>query len=221
MLSIKPTLTRLIRYWSIPALLATVVFGTIYAASHQVIRLEANNRQIELATEIANRQESGQNIQNLLPQDKIDPSISLSTFVILFNESGQPVNSSATLDRSIPEIPQGVLQNAKTKGLHSVTWEPREGVRIAASVAYFEGKSNGYVLVGRSLKESERQETRIFYVAIAGWLLSLLLIFLVAILIPDKNLGLKTTSTPKSETKEMAPAMKEDDKPKKSQKTKK
>jgi CHASE2 domain-containing sensor protein len=51
-----------------------------------------------------------------------------------------------------------------------VTWQPREGVRIAAVVVSWQG---GTVLAGRSLAQVEIRENNALLIAVAAWLATL------------------------------------------------
>jgi hypothetical protein len=72
------------------------------------------------------------------------------------------------LDGAPQMPPKGVLASA-TDRQNRITWQPQSGVRIALVVQHFGGTNqNGYVLVGRSLKDAEVRETTLLWMAVAA-----------------------------------------------------
>jgi hypothetical protein len=92
-----------------------------------------------------------------VPSAKVDLARSLAPYLIVFDEAGQPLASSAELDGQVPPLPTGVLDRARAVGEHRVTWQPRPDVRSAAVIVHHAGPRPGFVLVGRSLREVERR----------------------------------------------------------------
>jgi hypothetical protein len=145
-----------------------VVVGFVYAAMQQSYRLNANDPQIELASDVATEMSAGS-----LPEDavdtrgiKVDPSKSLATFGIVVDSAGKVTASNMELDGSTPVPPKGVLSAASLTHQNRITWQPEAGVRIALVVqAYKHDQNTGYVLVGRSLKEVEIRENMLFWMA--------------------------------------------------------
>jgi hypothetical protein len=83
--------------------------------------------------------------------------------------SGSPYGSARidALDGGIPVPPHGLLDAAKPGSPSAVTWQPRDGVRIATvTVAW----KSGFVLAGRSLDRVEKQEWNAELLAGAAWL---------------------------------------------------
>jgi hypothetical protein len=71
-----------------------------------------------------------------------------------------------------------VFDNAREKGENRITWEPKEGVRIAAVIKRFEGKTastSGFVLAGRSLDEVEKRQKNLIFEMIFGCIGTLLI----------------------------------------------
>jgi hypothetical protein len=60
-------------------------------------------------------------------------------------------------------MPGAIVQPGETR----FTWQPAAGVRAAVVVTSYGGASPGYVLAGRSLRETELLEDHIFFVV--GW----------------------------------------------------
>ena len=70
-------------------------------------------------------------------------------------------------------MPYGVLTNADNKPYHSVTWQPRAGVRIASVST---AARDYYVLSGRSLIEVEKNAARTLQLSLLGGLLALIVL---------------------------------------------
>jgi hypothetical protein len=78
--------------------------------------------------------------------------------------------SDVTLDGGQPVPPNGVMIAARPGSPNTVTWQPRDGVRIASVTVAWSG---GAVLVGRSLQRVEQQEWDTELIAGAAWLVAL------------------------------------------------
>jgi hypothetical protein len=90
----------------------------------------------------------------LVPTAKVDIAASLLPFLMIFDEAGNVVASSATLHGQNPSVPTGIFDYVKQNGEDRVTWQPEVGVRIAAVATKSE---HGFVLAGRSLRETEKR----------------------------------------------------------------
>jgi len=97
----------------------------------------------------------------------VDAATSLAAFTIIFDSTGRVLASDVTLDGGQPVPPSGVLKAAKPGSPNAVTWQPREGVRIAAVAVVWSG---GTVLASRSLRRIELQEWNSELIAGAAWL---------------------------------------------------
>ena len=95
---------------------------------------------------------------------------SLAPFVVIYDAAGNVLATDGQLDGHDPVPPLGVLDAARTHPPNKVTWQPRDGVRIASVTVPWHG---GTVLSGRSLREVERQEDTILLIAAAAWLVML------------------------------------------------
>lgn len=146
-----------------------VVFGTIYAASQQVLRQSANDPQIQLALDTAERLDQGVKPDDLLGQH-VDVDKSLAPAVIIYDTLGQVVVGSAYVAGSVPTIAFGVLQDTEHNRYVAVNWEASPGVRLA-SVSV---EANDYFVTAvRSLVEVEKRELGLVKTIIFGFLASL------------------------------------------------
>ncbi|QEC67628.1 hypothetical protein FRZ67_10120 [Panacibacter ginsenosidivorans] len=151
------------------AIIVTGILLAMYATVQQVHRTGANDPQLQLAHDISARVNSN-NIDHLLPDDTIDISSSLGTFVTFYNSNGEPIGSTGMLDGKLPQIPKGVFEHAKANGENDITWQPRKGVRMAMVVESVPSSSQvSYVAVGRSLKEVEVRESNLVTMILMVW----------------------------------------------------
>ena len=156
--------------WLGASLVVMITFGTIYAAVQQSQRRDANYPQIQLAEDTATALDSGARPGKLMA-GKVDIGRSLAPFTIIYDKSGKVVAGSGYLGGKIPSIPIGVLTASKDKDYNFVTWQPEDGVRIAAISV---DANSYYVLSGRSLKEVEKNENQTLQITLLGAIASLL-----------------------------------------------
>jgi hypothetical protein len=149
---------RILRQWVPLAIAVTGLCGLVYLAVQQELRQNANDPQIQIAEDAAAVLEGGASPESVVPAGTVDIGRSLSPFLMVFDDRGAVAGSSAELHGRTPEFPGGVLDYVRTHGEDRVTWQPEEGVRIAAVVVRFQGASPGFVLAGRSLREVETRE---------------------------------------------------------------
>ena len=184
-------------FWLTLVFVTIALTGLIYVSVQQNLRQGANDPQIQVAEDLADRLNPQTQIPNF--SQTIDLRKSLSTFVIVYNHDGKPIASTAYLDNQIPSPPIGVLQFAEKNRENRVTWEPVEGVRIASVIIPLSGQT-GFVLAGRSLREVEVRIDRITMMTLAAWLVAVLgsfIILLVSRLIFYQD-GLNVNKLPKS-----------------------
>jgi len=165
----EPVFVSILRQWVPLAVLGTVLCALVGAAVQPVLRGLANDPQIEMAEDAAAALERGQVPQTLLPAAQVDIATSLAPFLLIFDESGRPVASSARLDGETPKPPSGVFAHSGDPGGERFTWQPRPGVRSAAVLVRFGGPRPGYVLAGRSLREVEIRESGLNLVLVLAW----------------------------------------------------
>lgn len=162
--------------------IATILALALYAIPQQVLRNGANDPQIQMATDLAAKLESGTTLANAMPAGDVDLARSLAPFVIVYDEQGRPLAGQGKLDGGIPAPPAGVFDHVRQHGEERVSWQPVLGsarsVRIAAVVERVGGAHPGFVLAGRSLREVEMREEQVRKMAGLAWLGMLALIAL-------------------------------------------
>ncbi|MHB8571761.1 MAG: hypothetical protein ACYDAY_02230 [Candidatus Dormibacteria bacterium] len=157
--------------WLPTAAASTILAGGMYAETQQVLRQGADDPQVQMATDLAARFAAGAPVPVVAPGDRVDLATSLATFTMVFDDGGRLVSSSASLDGSNPPLPQGVLDHTRTDIQDRVSWQPRDGVRVALVVERYAGPAGaGFVAVGRSLRLVEQRENDALVVALAVWL---------------------------------------------------
>jgi hypothetical protein len=163
------------------AVMLTVVMGTIYGVTQQVLRQSANDPQIQLAEDWSDQLSSGAVPTSIAMGSFIDPNHSLATFGIIYSQDGNVASSSVTAPTTMLQ-PDGVLGavDRATNNEISFTWQPASGNRFAAvikRVTAGDGKQY-YVLSARNLREVEKRENNLMWLTFAAWLAGLVLVFL-------------------------------------------
>ncbi len=152
----------------------------VYGTAQQDLRQNANDPQIQVAEDASSALSAGAMPTDVIPQDTVDISHSLGVFVIVYSDNGIPIDSSVKLNGAIPMLPDGVFDYVRVHGEDKVTWQPQTDVRIATVITRYTGQDglNGFVVVGRSLREVENRETHLGQMVVAAW--AVFMIFLVA-----------------------------------------
>jgi hypothetical protein len=182
-------MSRVLLYWFPTALGITILSALVYLAVQQSYRQSANDPQIQLAEDAAAQLEAGQQPETLVGAGKVEIDRSLSTFLIIYDDAGQPLASSARLNGNIPTLPAGVFSSVRQSGEERLTWQPQEGVRSATVITHFGGSHPGFVLAGRSLREVEKREAQLTQFVGFAWLAALagsLLAWAIALAVGDK-----------------------------------
>jgi hypothetical protein len=180
------------RSWLPLACIITALCGLVYLVAQQALRQEANDPQIQMAEDAADILSAGGTVESLLPVGQIDMSRSIAPFVVVFDESGTPVASSALLHGEIPNLPAGVFDYVRKNGEDRITWQPEPNVRMAIVVVNTSGSQAGFIMAGRSLREVEIRVDQLSKITGIVWLLTILasLVLLVLgdlFLSPDKT----------------------------------
>lgn len=163
-------LKLIFKAWLPFAVVITAFCALVYASVQQAFRQGANDPQIQMAEDSADMLADGGNTDALVPVSKVSVSKSLAPFLIVYDADGNEIASSVQLDGQTPALPDGVLDAARDLGENRVTWQPRNGVRIAAVIVSYK---DGFVLAGRNLREVEIRESQLTTFAGITWILAL------------------------------------------------
>lgn len=165
--------------WFPFAVIAVALSGLIYVMGQQVLRQMANDPQIQMSEDIASELAQGGDPKKVISSQQLDISKTLSPFVIVYDDADKSVISTGLLDGEAPNVPTGVLEYTRQHGQDRITWQPRPNVRVAIVVTHFDGKAKGFVLVGRSLRETEVRASRLLQVMMMGTAVTLVGLYLV------------------------------------------
>ena len=150
--------------------LFSLIILLIYATVQQTYRSAANDPQKQLARDIANNIRYTRTYR-YNADSVVDPRHSLGTFMQFYNAKGQLLFSGGTIHGSAPQIPKGVLDNAKQYRENAVTWQPTADVRLATVAEYTMAPDTAYVVVARSLQEVEIRESNLVTMIILSWMI--------------------------------------------------
>lgn len=162
------------------AVVITCMCLLVYGAVQQNFRQEANDPQIQISEDMANNLKDEARIPTFASSKDI--SVTLSPFVMVFDDKKELSTSEAILDSKPPVLPSGVLDFAKKYQQARVTWQPKSNVRIAAVVTYYTGKNSGYVLAGRSLREVEIREDNLQRQVVIAWIFTMVASFIATLI---------------------------------------
>ena len=184
-------ISSILRHWLPLAVVIIAMGGLVYTEAQQAYRMNANDPQVQLAEDGAAALAQGTAPEVIAPPLKIDVASSLAPFVLVFDDSGKVLASSGLLNGQNPALPQGVLDYTRSHGEDRVTWTPAAGIRIASVVVRSAGSQPGFVLAGRSLRETEKRIDQSGMLVVAALLAtlfaSLVLVALVELLFHGKK----------------------------------
>lgn len=169
----KNSILYIVTTWLPLALVITALSGIIYIAVQQDMRTGANDPQIQMAEDAAALLQNGGNMFSIVSDSKVNIQSSLAPFIMIFDDKGGFVASSALLHGEAPALPSGVLEYARLHGENRISWQPETGVRHALVIVHYEGTKPGFVAVGRSLKEIEKRESTLTTNIAFGWLVTM------------------------------------------------
>jgi hypothetical protein len=158
-------------FWTVIMFLVTFTCLLTYLVTQQVIRLGANELPVQFATETSIKLENGQSAKDAIPNETIDISKSLGTFVMIFDKDKNLIATSAMMGSVEPAYVKGVLDYVDKRGEYRVTWQPQVGLRFATVVTKVGDK---YIVAGRSMQEPERLIDIIGILVSVAWLACLI-----------------------------------------------
>ena len=161
-----------LKKWLPWAFLATLLAGLVYVTTQQSYRQTANDPQIAMAEDDAAALANGQ--VATISSGTVDLAISLSPYVVVYDETGKPISGNGTLEGTLPNLPPGVFDAARSLKEDRFTWQPRTGVRSAVVLVHVNGGAGGFVMAGRSLREVEIREGQLEAYVGAAWIVALL-----------------------------------------------
>ncbi|MBV8391416.1 MAG: hypothetical protein JO080_16540 [Mucilaginibacter sp.] len=152
----------------------------VYVVAQQNFRQSANDPQYQLAHDAVNAINKGTDPKSLAATQPLDIASTLSPYVLIYDANGNVIGNNITLDGASPKPPIGALNDARSNGINSVTWQPRPGVRQATVMM---ATHKGYLVVaGRSLQTTEDHIATLGGQVLFGWVASLVAMLLVVVL---------------------------------------
>lgn len=185
---------KIILSWILLAILITGIAWLPYLLVQQDLRQGANDPQIQLAEDSAASLDAGQTPQQIVAattsnaDGKVDIAKSLAPYIVIYDTTGKPVASSASLNGQDPTIPAGIFADVHKNGEDRISWQSQSGVRSAIIVTQYK---DGFVMAGRSLREVERREDAIERLTIIAWLVLLVVALIDVMIIFWQDLRLK------------------------------
>src|SRR5690242_1389632 len=119
----------MIRHWLPLAVVITGLCGLVYGVSQQVLRLDANDPQIQVAEDTASRLSAGVPLASVLTSGTLDVGQSLGLFTIVYDEQGQVLAATGLLNGQPPAMPSGVFDSVRQKGEDRISWQPQPAAR--------------------------------------------------------------------------------------------
>jgi hypothetical protein len=105
----------------------------------------------------------------IVPDRAVEVSQSLAPFLQIYDEKGSLLDANVMLHGKSLTISKSALDYAKDHGENRLTWQPEKGVRIAAVVSYYQGQYPGFVVAGRSLRETENRIGNVGKLCFLAW----------------------------------------------------
>lgn len=158
------------------AVLFTGVILLVYAVMQQQYRNAANDPQLQIARDAVTALNKGKAVTAIIPADTVDMEQSLATCIQVYSTTGVQVASNGYIGTKLPVVPAGVLAKAKAEGEYMVSWQPSPAARMSAVVAYTGGAQGSYVLVARSMAESDKRVRALVKMIFMCWVLCMCVI---------------------------------------------
>ena len=153
--------------WLIVMFLVTFTCSLVYLVAQQSLRLGANELPSQLAIETLIKLQNGQSVNDAIPTEKVDISKSLNAFVMVYDSNKSLSATSGIMDNNDPVYPKGVFDSVDLKSESRITWQPEVGLRFATVAIKY---SNGYIVAGRSLTETEKLIAKLSELVFIAWL---------------------------------------------------
>src|SRR5215472_6374225 len=154
-------LKAILRHFLPLAVVITAFCGLGYLVGQQVLRQLANDPQIQMAQDTAARLAAGEVLASVVPSATLDVGRSLAPFTIVYDDQSKVLAATGQLHGQPPALPAGVLDGVRQGGEDVVSWQPEPSARFAAVIERVTGAQPGFVLVARSLDETEDRITRV------------------------------------------------------------
>jgi hypothetical protein len=146
-----------VKYFLAFSLFITVTVVFICAVAQNILRSIANDPQIQLAEDASYLLGHSAPMGPIVPEASVELLRNLGPFIQVYDEKGSLLDGNALLNGISPKISKNDLLYAKKHRENRITWQPEAGTRIATIIFHYEGQNPGYVVSGRSLRETENK----------------------------------------------------------------
>jgi len=195
--------------WLPQAVFISAICFLVYITVQQDLRMTANDPQIQIAEDAAMAAGKGVSPDDIARDfggalydypNAIDMAQSLRPFIMVFDQSGNILSSSASLAGEVPVPPVGVFTYTATNGEDRFTWQPIPQARIAAVllklppseiISTSTNKVPGFILAGRSLREVEKRQGNLLNQVALTWVILLVLSLGYSIYVSGRNSSTK------------------------------
>jgi hypothetical protein len=168
------------------AAIASIILAIMYVQDQQILRQGANEPQVWMAETIAARLSAGAPISAFIPTQPVVLETDQSPYIVVYDAAGKPIAGNATVGGVLPALPVGVFGAHKDGGDtndNRITWQPAPSIRQAVVITPFESSTTrGYVLVGRSLHETQVREDVLTTRQFLGWAGTMIAVLIVSII---------------------------------------
>lgn len=170
--------------------MSTVVIVGAYGFGQQVYRMSANDPQFQQSAATLANVDFGSDPRSLVGPRQNDLMTSNLTFTIIADEAGKILAADAVVDGAERVPPMGSMQYARQHGVNMITWQPKAGVRLATVIRANQA-GDRYVIVGRSLVETERRIANLGKLTWGVWAVATVSTFLVSLLLQPRTASTK------------------------------
>lgn len=151
-------------HWLPLAVAIVGVSAIIYGTVQQNYRQSLNDPQIQLVEDAQAALIAGKQPAEVIDRgngELFDAGISMKPFLAIYDESGNILESNATVDGKTPTPPAGVFEYARSHKENRVTWQPDSNTRIALVVRPVAIESGWFVASGRNMRDVEEREGKL------------------------------------------------------------
>lgn len=177
--------------WVLSLVLATFFCLLLLFVVQRMYRQGANHPQIQIAEDAAAAFEQNQftnetlksSFESFVPSiGQVDLGTSLSPWIQVYDASHEVIESSVSIQeaQTTPRVSSELFEGLAKRDQIRLTWQPRKGIRQAIVITKFSGLRNGYIVVGRSLREVEDQIKILTVIISTAWLVMVFMIVCTA-----------------------------------------
>lgn len=156
------SLKSVLKRWISLGFSITVIFLFGFLATQQIYRMSANDTPAEIAHNVDLSLGEGTPYKYFSSARPVEIGLSLTPFVLLYDLDGKPLAGNGALDGNYPVPPKGIFEGLRKDKESRFTWEPKPKARQAVVALFHEGNNPAFIIVGRSLTETEQHIKQLF-----------------------------------------------------------